>query len=301
VNAGTVEFLVDPDGDRFYFLEVNARLQVEHTITEAVLGVDLVAAQLRIAAGDPVGFGPEDLAEGGRLAPRGHAIECRINAEDPARGFLPGPGRLSRYREPGGPGVRVDGGFAEGLEVPGAYDSLIAKVIAWGGDREEARRRMIRALEEFEIEGVPSTIPAHVRLLSDPAFVDGTYTTRTVEGGALEGLVGPAMNGASTVGVLMVAGTPVHLWHPAMATSVGASADGGAGWGAGAAVAPMHGTILSVTVAEGDRVEAGDPVAVLEAMKMETVVAAPVGGTVGRVEVRPGAVVEAGAVIATID
>src|SRR5262249_23091689 len=140
VNAGTVEFLVDPAAGRFYFLEVNARLQVEHTITEAVTGIDLVAAQLRIAAGEDVGFGQDDLATGARFAPRGHAIECRINAEDPSRGFLPTPGRITRYREPGGPGVRVDSGFGEGDPVPGAYDSLVAKLVVWGATREEARR-----------------------------------------------------------------------------------------------------------------------------------------------------------------
>jgi acetyl-CoA/propionyl-CoA carboxylase biotin carboxyl carrier protein len=292
VNAGTVEFLIDTDapGGAFYFLEVNARLQVEHTITEEVLGIDLVAAQLRIAAGDPLGFDPTD------PSPRGHAIECRINAEDPARGFLPAPGRIARYREPGGPGIRVDSGFGEGDEVPGAYDSLLAKLVAWGETREEARRRMLRALDEYQIEGLRTTIPAHRLLLELPAFVDGTYTTRAIEEADLASL---ATKARDRPGVLMVDGTPATLWHPAVAPFV-ASAGSGAGPDRGAVVAPMHGTILKILVAAGDRVETGDPVAVLEAMKMETFLAAPGSGVVDTVDVEPGAVVESGQVVARI-
>src|SRR5439155_3902769 len=127
-----------------------AGLQVEHTITGDVLGLDLVSCPVRLAAGEPLGF-----AAGG-LVPRGHAVECRINAENPARRFLPGPGRISRYREPGGLGVRVDSGYAEGDEVPRAYESLLAKLVVWGATREEARRRMVRALREFDVAGIPT-------------------------------------------------------------------------------------------------------------------------------------------------
>jgi acetyl-CoA/propionyl-CoA carboxylase, biotin carboxylase, biotin carboxyl carrier protein len=295
VNAGTVEFLLDPSSGSFYFLEVNARLQVEHTITEEVLGIDLVAAQLRIAAGEPWGLDDTE------LEPRGHAIECRVNAEDPARGFIPRPGRLSRYREPGGPGVRVDSGFGEGDEVPSAYDSLIAKLIAWGPDREAARRRMMRALDEFDIQGVPTTIPAHRLLMQHPSFVDGSYSTATVEGGALASLttdtVPPATDTAPAA-ILNVAGSPARLWNPAIAGSIGTA--GKPGSDSGAVVAPMHGTILKILVSEGDTVGAGDPVAVLEAMKMETYVSATAGGTVSAVNVRAGAIVEAGQVVATV-
>jgi acetyl-CoA/propionyl-CoA carboxylase biotin carboxyl carrier protein len=294
VNAGTVEFLVEEDG-AFYFLEVNARLQVEHTITEEVLGVDLVAAQLGIAAREPIGFGRDG------PEPRGHAIECRINAEDPARGFLPAPGRIVRYAEPGGPGVRVDSGFGPGDEVPEAYDSLIAKLVAWAPTREQARRRMLRALDEFVIEGLPTTIPAHRALLAHPEFVEGSYTIRTVEQGALDALeASPAMSTATATSspALLVSGRPVALWNPAMAPSAGHGP--GAGAEVGAVVAPMHGTVLKLLVSEDDTVEAGGAVAILETMKMETHVTAPTSGCVTAVEVEAGDIVEAGQVIAVV-
>jgi acetyl-CoA/propionyl-CoA carboxylase biotin carboxyl carrier protein len=300
VNAGTVEFLVDQDGT-FYFLEINARLQVEHTITEEVLGIDLVAEQLRIASGDPLGFS-------GRPEPRGHAIECRINAEDPSRGFLPGPGLIRRYREPGGPGIRVDSGFGEGDEVPRAYDSLISKLVAWAPTREGARRRMLRGLGEYVVEGIPTTIPAHLVLLELPEFVDGSYTTRTVESGALDSLTrrtvpasaGTDVGGAAESPVLLVQGTQVRLWNPAISASVSAATRTGQTVGQGVVVAPMHGTVLKVLVGEGDRVEAGESIAVLETMKMETTVAATASGTLESVKVQPGDVVEAGEVVALI-
>jgi acetyl-CoA/propionyl-CoA carboxylase biotin carboxyl carrier protein len=300
VNAGTIEFLVDPDAERFYFLEVNARLQVEHTITEEVHGVDLVAAQLRIAAGEPLGFGPDDLRAGGRLVPRGHAIECRINAEDPAWGFLPRPGPLRRYREPGGPGIRVDGGFEEGDAISPAYDSLIAKVVAWGADREEARRRMVRALGEFEIEGIPTTIPALRLLLESEAFVDGTHTTRTVEGGVLDGLrpIDAGRAAGEGAAVLLVGDRPVRLWNPAMAVAASSGA-APADRGPGDIVAPMHGTILALHRSDGDAVAAGDTVAILEAMKMETPIVSPASGTLEGL-VDAGATVEAGQTIARV-
>jgi acetyl-CoA/propionyl-CoA carboxylase biotin carboxyl carrier protein len=294
VNAGTVEFLVDTEisGGAFYFLEINARLQVEHTITEEVLGVDLVAEQLRIAAGEQLGFDPA------LLSPRGHAIECRINAENPAKKFLPSPGRITTYREPGGPGIRVDSGFGEGDEVPRSYDSLLAKLIVWAPEREQARHRMLGALEEFRIEGIATTIPAHRILLAEPSFVDGTYTTRTIDSVSFDA---PASEPAPAPpeGVLIVDGTATRLWHPAVAPFV--SAAGGSVAAAGGAVAaPMHGTILRMLVSPGDRVEAGDPLAVLEAMKMETFLSAPTTGPVSEIRAKEGDVVEAGEIVAIV-
>lgn len=174
VNAGTWEFLVDRQ-DRVYFMEVNTRIQVEHPVTEAISGLDLVRAQLRIASGEPLLWRQEDITS------RGHAIECRINAEDAARGFAPDSGQVQRYVPPGGPGVRVDSHLYSGYQIPSHYDSLLAKVIVWGEDRETARWRMKRALAECMIEGVVTTIPFHQCLLDDPAFVRHEVSTTFVE------------------------------------------------------------------------------------------------------------------------
>jgi acetyl-CoA/propionyl-CoA carboxylase, biotin carboxylase, biotin carboxyl carrier protein len=277
VNAGTVEMLVDADGS-FYFLEVNSRLQVEHTVTEEVFGVDLVACQLKISAGEPLGFAQGD------LAPRGHAIECRINAEDPARSFAPSPGRLARVVEPSGDGVRVDAGYREGAEVPAAYDSLIAKVIVSGPTRAKAIGRMQEALTDFVIEGVATTIPAHLELLTHAEFVAGNHTTRTVEGVSF-----------AHVDAFVVEGTQVRLWNPAMAASASAAAHGGD------ATAPMQGTVVTVMVESGATVAAGDPVAVLEAMKMETTVRSPGAGRVTDVRAKAGQTVKAGEVLVVIE
>jgi acetyl-CoA/propionyl-CoA carboxylase biotin carboxyl carrier protein len=196
----------------------------------------------------------------------------------------------------------VDSGFGEGDEITPAYDSLIAKLITWGLDREEARRRMIRALEEFDIQGVPTTIPAHLVLVKEPEFVDGSYTTRTVEGGALAPLapsVAPSASAAAPSSVLMVEGTPARLWNPAIAASISSASRGGPSRG-GDVVSPMHGTVLKVLVEKGDAVEAGAAVAVLETMKMETHVVAGASGTITALHVEPGMVVDAGDVVATV-
>jgi acetyl-CoA carboxylase biotin carboxylase subunit len=174
-SAGTVEFLLDREG-RFYFLEVNTRIQVEHPVTEMVTGIDLIREQIRVAAREPLRMRQEDVVV------RGHAIECRITAEDPGT-FTPSPGRLTAYLPPGGLGIRVDSHCMTGYTVPPYYDSLLAKVIAHGADREEALARMRRALGEFLVEGVKTTLPLHARLMVDPRFVAGDYSTTFLESG----------------------------------------------------------------------------------------------------------------------
>jgi acetyl-CoA carboxylase biotin carboxylase subunit len=173
-GAGTVEFLVDQTGS-FYFMEMNTRLQVEHPVTEMVTGVDLVKAQIRIAAGEDTGLRQEEITL------RGWAIECRIYAEDPDRDFLPAPGRIEKLRVPGGPGIRDDGGVYEGYLLPIHYDPLISKLVAWGADRAEASSRMIRALDEYLVEGVPTTLPFHRRAIRDERFRRGDLHTGFVQ------------------------------------------------------------------------------------------------------------------------
>lgn len=174
VNAGTVEFILDREGN-FYFIEMNTRIQVEHPVTEMITGIDIVKLQLAIASGEPLPFRQEDVEF------HGWALECRITAEDPERSFLPWPGTITAFRAPSGPGVRVDEGVQSGHKVHPYYDSLLAKVITWGQDREEARRRMLRALHEFRIEGVRTIIKLHQRILSDPRFIAGNVHTRWLE------------------------------------------------------------------------------------------------------------------------
>jgi len=174
-SAGTIEFILDAATGAFYFMEMNTRIQVEHPVTEMVTGVDLVKAQLEIAAGKPLTLRQEDLRF------HGHAIECRINAEDSERDFAPCPGRVQCYHAPGGPGIRIDSHLMSGYVVPPYYDSLLAKVVAWGRDRGEAIARMRRALLEMEIDGIKTTLPFHLGLLHHPAFLAGEVHTRFVE------------------------------------------------------------------------------------------------------------------------
>ncbi len=323
VNAGTVEFLYS-DGD-FYFLEMNTRLQVEHPVTELVTGLDLVEWQLRVAAGEPLGFTQDEVAR------TGHAIEVRINAEDPAGGaFTPSPGTITTLVPPGGPGVRLDAGYASGDTVSQFYDNLIAKLVTWGHDREAARRRMIRAIEEMTVEGVATTLPADLVILGHPDFVEARHSTNWVEQSLdLSGLRGrtdaasvPEADGDATPRVRREVTAEVDgrryqvtLWVPDtgdVAPAGGASAarastgrkpktaSSGAA-GSGTVTVPMQGTVVKVLVAAGDEVEVGQTICVLEAMKMENNVNAEKAGTVAEVRVAAGDPVGPGDVIAVIE
>ncbi len=304
VSAGTVECIVD-EGGGFYFLEMNTRLQVEHTVTEAVTGLDLVAQQIAVALGGKIDVPP---------APHGHAIQCRINAEDPGRNFLPGPGRISRYREPAGPFVRVDSGWAEGRTIPGDYDSMFAKVIVSGEDREQARRRMLRALGEFVVEGVPTTIPLHQWVLETKQFRAATHTTTWLEralGDAhLPALAQPpparAPERPPAQLLLEVDGrqVPVRVFDERTETAPKPPTPHAAHHGEhvhGVITAPMQGTILRILVEVGQRIEAGDVVCVLEAMKMENHIATTREGEVTELPVEEGQVVQPGQTLAVID
>jgi acetyl-CoA/propionyl-CoA carboxylase, biotin carboxylase, biotin carboxyl carrier protein len=323
VNAGTVEFLYQ-DGD-FYFLEMNTRLQVEHPVTELVTGLDLVAEQIRVASGDPLSFTQQD------IVPRGHAIEVRINAEDPSGGaFVPSPGPITTLRVPQGYGVRWDGGYEAGDEVSQFYDNLLGKLICWGVDRDTAIARTLRALDEFEIGGIPTTIPADIAILRHPDFVAGEHSTKWVEERLdlsditadmrprddAEGVDEPKVrrdvdvevNGRrfgvtvwvpeSQAGAAVApAGTGGRASHrPRRSTGASSRAAG-----SGAVTVPMQGTIVKVLVSEGDEVEAGQTVCVLEAMKMENNIAADKSGTVKEVKVTAGQSVGSGDVVVVIE
>jgi acetyl-CoA/propionyl-CoA carboxylase biotin carboxyl carrier protein len=306
VNAGTIEAILDEDGS-FYFLEMNTRLQVEHTVTEMVTGYDLVALQLRVALGEKVELDPQ---------PRGAAIQCRINAEDPGRNFLPGPGRITRYEEPGGPFVRVDSGVTAGREIPGDYDSMIAKLIVGGEDRETARRRMLRALDEFVIEGVPTTIPVHRWILETKAFRASTHTTTWLER-ALAGTdmpaqvdlqpAAPPITPMRPTDVLVeVDGrrVPVRIFDERREAAPKPPSPRDAHHGEhvhGEIRAPMQGTIVKVLIEKGQEIRAGDVICILEAMKMENHVASSREGEVTDLPIRAGQVVETGQLLAVID
>ena len=314
VSAGTVEFLLDARGT-ISFLEVNTRLQVEHPVTEETSGVDLVIEQFRIADGLP-------LSLKGTPVPRGHSIEFRINAEDVGRGFLPAPGPIDRFRPPGGPGVRIDSGVAAGSVVPGTFDSLMAKLIVTGADREQALARARRALAEFEIEGVASVLPFHRAVLDEADFIgrEGFKVhTRWIETDFRQTLAAavralPVPPERLTRAVIEIDGRRMTLGLPALLLS-GLRAGGGVGAGSGGGdggegdapaavdpadlVAPIAGSVARWSVDDGAEVEEGDLVAVMEAMKMETQVLAHRKGRVAR-RVEAGASVAAGGVIASI-
>lgn len=318
VGAGTCEFLVAKDGT-ISFLEVNTRLQVEHPVSEEVTGIDLVREMFRIAAGEELGYDDPEI--------RGHSIEFRINAEDGGRNFMPAPGTLSTWAPPSGPGIRVDGGYLEGETIPGSFDSLVAKLIVTGRDRTQALERSRRALDEFVVDGMPTVIPFHQAVVTDPAYVgastpsgEGEFTVYTTwietdfdnqiepYAGATAEADEPGERERVTV---EVGGRRLEVVLPAGLG--GLSTGGGAGAGskkpkrsakkAGAAASgdavtsPMQGTIVKVAVTEGDQVAEGDVVVVLEAMKMEQPLKAHKAGTVTGLEAEVGATVTNGAVI----
>jgi acetyl-CoA/propionyl-CoA carboxylase biotin carboxyl carrier protein len=294
LGAGTIEFLWEPASGGAWFLEMNTRVQVEHPITEQVTGVDLVAAQLRVAAGEPLGLAQEDV----RFA--GHAVECRVNAEDPGRGFLPTPGAITRLRWPGGPGVRVDAGYQAGDQVPRFYDDLLGKVITWGRDRGQALGRMRAALADLQVEGVASTVPALRRVLDAEAFRDGRHWTSWLEEtGVLADLPPSPWSGGERPPDLTVTvqgrAWPVRLHRHPPARGVAA------GEGSGRVVSPLAGTLVRLEAAVGRRVAAGQLLAVVEAMKMETPLLAPFDGTVVGVSSEPGGPVSAGETVVEVE
>ena len=312
-SAGTIEGLLAPDG-AYYFMEMNTRIQVEHTVTELVTGVDLVREQILIAAGEPLWLRQEDVVL------RGHAIECRINAEDPSTGFLPSPGRITSYREPAGPGVRVDSGVASGSEVSDVYDPLIAKLIVHDTDREHARLRMLRALAEYEIGGVTTLVGFHRALLSHPSFIAAETCDTLVESHELQEAAEQFSHRATTVaaapdGVLSVQTAMAEVDGRRVEVRVVRPEPGyralgrrrlerGAGAGTGHAadfiVSPMQGTVLDVRVGEGDEVVRGAIICVIEAMKMENEVTAHRAGIVTQLSVKPGGAVATGQVICVV-
>jgi acetyl-CoA/propionyl-CoA carboxylase, biotin carboxylase, biotin carboxyl carrier protein len=320
VGAGTCEFLVGQDG-LISFLEVNTRLQVEHPVSEEVTGLDLVREMFRIAQGEELGYDDPVVS--------GHSIEFRINAEDAGRNFLPAPGTLTRWHAPSGPGVRLDGGYDQGETVPGAFDSLVAKLIVSGRDRTQALERSRRALREFVVEGMPTVIPFHAAVVSDPAFVgdDGFKVhTRWIEtefDNQIPPYEGPAAEapepGEREKVTVEVGGKRLEVVLPA---GLGASAVAAGGAAAGSSkkkparragsagkgsatsgdslTSPMQGTIVKIAVEEGATVAEGDLIVVLEAMKMEQPLNAHKSGTVTALTAEVGATVSAGAILCEI-
>jgi acetyl-CoA/propionyl-CoA carboxylase biotin carboxyl carrier protein len=319
-SAGTVEGLLNGDGS-YYFLEMNTRVQVEHTVTEAVTGIDIVREQVLIAAGEPLSLTQDEVEL------RGHAIECRINAEDVARSFMPSPGRIARYREPGGVGVRVDSGVRAGDEVSDLYDPLVAKLIVHDVDREHARRRMLRALDEFVIGGPATLVAFHRALLDTPCFVEGGTCRGVVDSQELAqraqeierlshlrtsvtaGSDGRPLRSDTRDRVLAVevdgrrheirlrAEQPPwgELARRHQARSKGLSAEA-----SGAVISPMQGTVLSVAVAEGGSIHAGELICVVEAMKMENEIVSHRDGVIAELRVGVGDQVANGQVICVI-
>jgi acetyl-CoA/propionyl-CoA carboxylase biotin carboxyl carrier protein len=323
-SAGTIEGLLTADGS-YFFLEMNTRLQVEHTITEAVTGIDIVREQILVASGQPLSFAQDEVVL------RGHAIECRVNAEDAARGFLPSPGRITAYREPGGIGVRVDSGVRAGDEISELYDPLVAKLVVHDASRERARLRMLRALEEFVISGPTTLLGFHRALLTSPCFIDGETCHGLVESEELaqraqeldEGLshrattiardsdgAARALQGAERERVIAIEldgrrhelrlHSPEPPWAE-LARRHKERSRGLAGAGSDAVVSPMQGLVLDVNVTDGERIEAGALICVVEAMKMENEITAHRDGVVTGLSVARGQQLSHGQVICVLE
>ena len=283
-SAGTVECLVS--GDDFYFLEMNTRIQVEHTVTEMVCGLDLVREQIRVAAGEPLGY-----VQAG-VTFRGASIEVRVNAEDPAQNFRPAPGTIEAYREPAGLGVRVDSAAYAGWRIPPDYDSLVAKLVVWAPSRDWAIARLRRAIGEYVVEGVPTTLPLLRALCDEAAVLDGSYTTATLEAFARGWQPAPS-SGAPT-------GARPAPARRRLAPRLSAARRGGPAVGANVVLSPMHGLVVELALAQGDAVSEGQVVAVVEAMKMMNEIRAHRSGSVEKIHAMPGATVEAGSPLVTI-
>jgi acetyl-CoA/propionyl-CoA carboxylase, biotin carboxylase, biotin carboxyl carrier protein len=302
-NVGTVEFLVQDD--EYFFLEMNTRVQVEHPVTEEVTGVDIVQTGIRIAAGEELPLSQEEVSW------RGHAIEVRLNAEDAANDFVPSPGAVTAYEEPGGPGVRVDSSLKGPGVVPGAYDPLFAKLIVRGTDRRDALRRLRRALAEFRVEGIATTLPFHRALLEDEVFISGEYTT----GFAAERIRGMKIEASSAARAGEAPEREARevevevdgkLFRVRVYGAERGDREQGApvrrkggvtrrtAMGGGVVVAPMQGTIVKVLVEEGQEIAADEAVCILEAMKMESEIRAQRGGRVAKVLVEAGGTVRSG-------
>jgi acetyl-CoA/propionyl-CoA carboxylase, biotin carboxylase, biotin carboxyl carrier protein len=302
VGAGTCEFLIGADGT-ISFLEVNTRLQVEHTVSEEVTGIDLVRQQFRIAMGEELGFDDPEI--------RAHSFEFRINGEDPGRSFLPAPGRITQWQIPTGPGVRVDAGFKNGDTIGGNFDSLLAKLIVTGATREEAVQRARRALSEFNVGGLATALPFHRAIMEDPAFTENfTIHTSYIENefkneippfaqSALESQTHAASEHLVTeingkrFEIFVHAPEPVHKRHRAKQGASGASMGT-------ALTSPMQGTVVKIAVEEGQIVEAGELIIVLEAMKMEQPLIAHRSGVISNLSAVIGETVSSGSTLCDI-
>ena len=317
-GAGTIEGLLSPEGE-YFFLEMNTRVQVEHCVTEAVTGVDIVREQILIAAGEPISFGQDDIRW------HGHAIECRINAEDASKNFAPAPGTVAHYREPSGPGVRVDSGVLAGSEISPLYDPMVAKLIVWDADREKATRRMARALSEFEIEGVKTLIPFHKAIMASAQWADAETCRDLIEDKDwLKGLATPAPEPASEDEAEIVArdyvvevsgkrfSVTVHgeALRPNGSAPAAPAAEGrrrkrerksgGGGGGGDTLASPMQGNVFKVLVEQGADVEEGALVCIIEAMKMENEITAHKAGKIAELPISEGDAVTAGDTLAVI-